>query len=174
MLVGCFNNSGLTSPVVDDTRSQLIDANGDRSTEDNRRQQLKNGQGPSQNQHKPSNRQPAWQLVQSRSDKSTRHTNKVPANRNIVTSDEREDDDCSAHFTMIVHRSLRSVIYQEENETSLSRGCRRKKRTVSVIVKRFSSFALHFYQSNLRFQMVTVAQESVKPPQIGHASYLYG
>jgi len=38
MLVGCFNNySGLTSPVVDDTCLQLIDANGDQSTEDNRR-----------------------------------------------------------------------------------------------------------------------------------------
>jgi len=43
MLVGCFNNSGLIPPVVDDTRSQLIAANGDQSTEDNRRQQLNNG-----------------------------------------------------------------------------------------------------------------------------------
>jgi len=56
MLVGCLNNnSGLTSPIVDDTRLQLIDANGDQSTEDN--QQLNNGQGPSQNQRKPSDNQ---------------------------------------------------------------------------------------------------------------------
>lgn len=57
--------------------------------------------------------QQAWHPVQGKH--SNRRTNNVYVNKNNVTSDEKDDGDGDAHFTMIVHRTLGDVSRRKRN-----------------------------------------------------------